>query len=178
MLWCWVGSDDDKLHALRLSDGAVAWQLAPGGCRRATGRGPEAARCDIEDVTLSERGVAYFAGAAIYAASPDGKILWTYTPEVSARQKAALFVGSWLPTAACARSAKTSCIPWGLTAKRWQSQGPGGFDSAPAIGPDGTAYVGDEARRLLAIDSAGQPRFSFISGGPVRATRRCAATAA
>lgn len=166
-----VGSDDDKLHALRLSDGAVAWQLAPGGCRRATGRGPEAARCDIEDVTLSERGVAYFAGAAIYAASPDGKILWTYTPEFPPDKKPHC---SSAPALAPDGSLRAVCQdklyslgPDG--SKRWQVEGPGEFDSAPAIGPDGTAYVGDEARRLLAIDAAGQPRFSFISGGPVRA---------
>ncbi len=166
-----VGSDDDKLHALRLVDGSVAWQLSPGGCRRPSGRGPEAARCDIEDVTLSERGVAYFAGAAIYAASAEGQILWTFTPEFPPDKKPHC---SSAPALAPDGSLRAVCQdklyalgPDG--SKRWQIEGPGEFESAPAIGPDGTAYVGDEARRLLAIDAAGQTRFSFISGGPVRA---------
>jgi outer membrane protein assembly factor BamB len=166
-----VGSDDDKLHALRLLDGSVAWQLSPGGCRRPTGRGPEAARCDIEDVTLSDRGIAYFAGAAIYAASPEGKILWSFVPEFPPDKKPHC---SSAPALAPDGSLRAVCQdklyalgPDG--SKRWQIEGPGEFDSAPAIGPDGTAYIGDEARRFLAIDAAGQQRFSFISGGPVRA---------
>lgn len=166
-----VGSDDDKLHALRLADGGVAWQLSPGGCKRPTGRGPEAARCDIEDVTLSERGVVYFAGAAIYAASAEGKILWSFTPESPPDKKPHC---SSAPALAPDGSLRAVCQdklyalgPDG--SKRWQIEGPGEFDSAPAIAPDGTAYIGDEARRLLAVDAMGQQRFSFISGGPVRA---------
>lgn len=166
-----VGSDDDKLHALRLGDGSVAWQISPGGCRRPTGRGPEAARCDIEDVTLSHRGVVYFAGAAIYAASAEGKILWSFLPEFPPDKKPHC---SSAPALAPDGSLRAVCqdklIALGPDgSKRWQIEGPGEFDSAPAIGPDGTAYIGDEARRLLAIDAAGQQRFSFISGGPVRA---------
>lgn len=167
-----VGSDDDKLRALRLSDGSVAWQISPGGCRWPVGRGPEASRCDIEDVTLSAGGTAYFAGAAVYAASGDGKLLWTYTPEHPPDRKP--HHCSSAPALAPDGSVRAVChdVLYALNpdgSKRWQFEGPGEFDSAPAIGPDGTSYIGDEARRLIAIDAQGQQRFSFISGGPVRA---------
>jgi outer membrane protein assembly factor BamB len=166
-----VGSDDDKLRALRVSDGSVAWQLSPGDCRWAMGRGPEAARCDIEDVTLSEHGVAYFSGAAIHAASADGKLLWTYAPEHPPDKRPHC---SSAPALAPDGSLRAVChdVLYALSpdgSKRWQVEGPGEFDSAPAVGADGTSYIGDEARRFLAIDAQGQPRFSFISGGPVRA---------
>lgn len=166
-----VGSDDDKLRALRVTDGSVAWTLSPGGCRWSTGRGPEASRCDIEDVTLSANGVAYFAGAAIYAASAEGKLLWTYSPEHPPDKKPHC---SSAPAIALDGSLRAVChdVLYALGpdgSKRWQIEGPGEFESAPAVGPDGTSYIGDEARRLLAIDAQGQQRFSFISGGPVRA---------
>lgn len=167
-----VGSDDDKLRALRISDGSVAWQLSPGGCRWSVGRGPEASRCDIEDVTLSTTGIAYFTGAAIYAASADGKLLWTFSPEHPPDKKP--HHCSSAPAVAPDGSLRAVChdVLYALGpdgSKRWQVEGPGEFDSAPAVGPDGTSYIGDEARRLLAIDAQGQQRFSFIAGGPVRA---------
>ena len=166
-----VGSDDDKLRALRVADGSIAWQLSPGGCRWPVGRGPEASRCDIEDVTLTAAGIAYFAGAAIYAASADGKLLWTYAPEHPPDKKPHC---SSAPAVALDGSLRAVChdVLYALSpdgSKRWQVEGPGEFDSAPAVGPDGTSYLGDEARRFLAIDAQGQQRFSFVSGGPVRA---------
>ena len=32
-----VGSDDDKLYSLNLSDGSVRWTAAPGRCARSVG---------------------------------------------------------------------------------------------------------------------------------------------
>lgn len=165
-----VGSDDDKLYALRITDGTVAWTLSPGACRWPTGRSPEAARCDIEDVTLARDGTAYFGGEAIYAAKPDGKLLWSFSPEHPPEKKphcsSAPAIAPDGSVRAVCQDALYALNPDG--SKRWRFEGAGEFDSAPAVGSDGTAYVGDDARRLVAIDPAGQVRFSFTSGGPVR----------
>lgn len=166
-----VGSDDDRLHARQLADGSEAWTLNPGSCRRAVGRGPEAARCDIEDVTIGKDGTIYIAGDGISAVGADGKVRWRFSPEPERDRKRHCSSGPTLghdgAIYAVCSDQLYALNPDG--SKRWQYEGPGEFDSAPALGADGTLYIGDEARRCLAIDPQGQLRFSFISGGPVRA---------
>lgn len=166
-----VGSDDDRLYALRLRDGSLAWTAVPGRCRWAVGRGPEAARCDIEDVTLGPDGTIYVSGDGVHAIGPDGRLRWSFLPPPAGERKRHC---SSAPALGLDGSVYAVCLDqlYALNpdgSKRWQFEAPGEFDSAPAVGPDGTLYVGDEARRFLAIDAQGQVRFSFAPGGAVRA---------
>lgn len=165
-----LGSDDDQLHALRLSDGEKAWALRPGGCRRATGRGPEAARCDIEDVTLGPDGTFYISGDGVYAVQPTGTVRWRFVPEPDQQRKrhcgSAPTLGRDGAVYAVCSDQLYALNPDG--SRRWQLEAPGEWGSAPAIGADGTLYLGDEQRKLIGVDPAGQIRFSFVVGGAVR----------
>lgn len=165
-----LGSDDDQLHAVKLADGEKAWAVRPGGCRRATGRGPEASRCDIEDVTLGPDGTFFIGGDGVYAIQPSGTVRWRFVPEPDQQRKrhcgSAPTLGRDGAVYAVCSDQLYALNPDG--SKRWQLEAPGEFDSAPAVGADGTLYVGDEQRKLLGIDPMGQIRFSFVVGGAVR----------
>ena len=52
--------------------------------------------------------------------------------------------------------------------KRWEFSAQGEFEAAPAISPDGLAYLGSDDRRLYALDALGQVRFSYLAGAPIR----------
>lgn len=169
-----IGSDDDRLYALRLSDASLTWTATPGHCRWAVGRGPEASRCDIEDVTLGSDGTLYLGGDGLYALGPDGKLRWQFIPDFDRGAAILRRHCSSAPALGLDGSVYGVCgdrlyalDPEGKL--RWQFEGPGEFHSAPAVGADGTIYAGDEARRFLAIDPQGQVRFSFVTGGAVRA---------
>ncbi len=164
-----VGSDDDHLYALRVEDGTQVFALSPGSCRWSVGRGPEAMRCDIEDVTLGPDGTVYAGGDGIYAIQPTGRVRWHFEPDANKKRhcSSAPALASDGGIYAVCGDVLYALLPDGN--KRWQFEGPGEFDSAPAISAEGIIYVGDEARRLIALDAQGQVRFSYTAGGAVRA---------
>jgi outer membrane protein assembly factor BamB len=49
----------------------------------------------------------------------------------------------------------------------WELSTGGAVNSSPAVGGDGTVYVGSDDGSLYAIDASGQPRWSFATGGAV-----------
>lgn len=165
-----VGSDDDKLYGLWVSDGTLAFATGTGACKRQTGIGPEASRCDVDDVTQAPSGQVFVGGEAISAYSQDGKLVWTHQPDPTDPHKlhclGAPAVAKDGGVVAACQDQVIALSPEGNL--RWQVATQGELSAAPAIGPDDTVYFGDDSRRLSALDGQGVARFSFISGAPIR----------
>ena len=50
---------------------------------------------------------------------------------------------------------------------QWAVELGGRVDSSPAVGPDGTVYIGTDDGRLLALWPDGTFRWAVLTGGPV-----------
>lgn len=165
----YAGSDDDKVYAANLADGTLRWASAFGRCRRAVGLGPEAARCDVDQLTLGPDGTIYAGGDGIYAIRPDGTLRWRFSPAEKAHCAGAPAVSpEGLVYAGCQDDAVYALDAEGN--KRWEFRGPNDFDSTPALGPDGTVYIGSDDRRLYAFLPDGRLRFAVLTEGPVRSS--------
>ena len=162
-----AGSDDDRLYALAAADGAQKWAVAPGACKRAGGRGPEGARCDLEQVTLGRDGTLFVAGDGVTALAPDGTVRWRYLPQRKVHCGGAPSIGLDGAVYAVCQDALIALNYDG--SKRWEWFAPAEIDQPPALAPDGTAYLGCDDRKLYALDPLGQVRFSVLAGGPIRA---------
>lgn len=55
-------------------------------------------------------------------------------------------------------------------AANWSTDLGQAIRSAPAVGPDGTIYVGNDSNRLHAVAPTGAVRWSFLAGGDVRSS--------
>lgn len=162
----YVGSDDDKLYALTVADGSVRWTASPGTCKRALGAGPESSRCDVEGVTPGFDGSLYIGGEGITALAPDGKVRWRYSSERRHCGSAPALSPDGLVYAVC-QDLLVCLGPDGT--KRWEIALSLDLAESPVIGPDGTAYLGAEDRRVYAVSKEGVVKFSVLTGGPVRA---------
>jgi outer membrane protein assembly factor BamB len=162
----YVGSDDDKLYSLALADGSVRWTASPGSCKRSLGVGPENSRCDVEGVTPSPDGSFYFGGDGITAVGSDGKVRWRYLSERRHCGSAPSLSPDGLIYAVC-QDLLICLQPDGI--KRWEIALALDLAETPAIGPDGTAYLGGDDRRIYAVSKEGVVKFSILTGGPVRA---------
>ncbi len=113
-------------------------------------------------VAVGPGGVLYAGntGGTAYAIKPDGKPLWTFTAG-----------GSLWTTPAFAGSSSY----WGsldlniyklnaIGRPVWHTFTPGFVVSSPAIGSDGTVYIGSFDSKLYALDpSTGKPRWTFAT---------------
>ena len=183
LVWCspalgpggvvYVGSDDDRLYALDVADGTVRWTFTAGPCRINVGTGPEAARCDVDAVTVGPDGTVYASADGLYALRPDGTVRWKFAPGVTHCASGAavgsqegdggtVFVG-------CRDHGFYALDPM-TGAKRWEFRAGDDVDSTAAIAPDGTVYVGSDDHKLYAFLPGGTLRFALTTGGPVRAS--------
>ncbi len=177
LVWCspalgpggalYVGSDDDRLYALDAADGNVRWTFTAGPCKRALGVGPEAARCDVDAVTVGPDGTVYIASDGLYALAPDGTLKFHFT--LRAHCGAAPAVGpDGTIYIGCQDGALYALAPDGV--KRWEFRANGDVDSAPAVGADGTVYVGADDHKLYALGPAGVLKWAVQTGGDVRSS--------
>jgi len=168
----YVGSDDDRLYALDARDGALRFTVTAGPCRRSVGVGPEAARCDVDGVTVGPDGTIYFVADGAYAIHPDGTFAFRFrlpthcasTPAVGPDRT--LYFG-------CQDGRLYALAPDGT--KRWDYPTGDDVDSSPAVAPDGTIYVGSDDHKLYAFSPNGSLRFALQTGGPVRSSPALAA---
>lgn len=165
----YVGSDDDHLYALGLGDGAVRFDVTPGQCRRAVGIGPEASRCDIDQVTVGPDGALYTGGDAIYALNPDGSLRWRFSPAQRTHCAGAPALGAdGAVYLGCQDDSVYAINPDGT--RRWEFRGGDDFDGSPSVGADGTVYIGGDDKRLYALGPDGRPKYSLLTEGPIRGT--------
>ncbi len=51
--------------------------------------------------------------------------------------------------------------------KKWEYETGGGIDSSPAIGSDGTIYVGSYDKKLYALNSDGSKKWEYETGSGI-----------
>ena len=161
----YVGSDDDRLYALDSDSGAVRWSFVAGPCKRAIGFGPEAARCDIDGVTVGPDGTIYFVADGAYALRPDGTLKWRFALRTHCAAPPAVGEGGNVYFG-CQDGRLYALGPDG--SKRWEFPTKDDIDSPPAIGADGTIYFGSDDSRLYALGPTGVLRWALKTGGDVR----------
>ena len=176
LVWCspalgqgvvYVGSDDDRLYALDAVDGTVRWTFTAGPCRRAVGVGPEAARCDVDGVTVGPDGTVYLVADGIYALKPDGTLRFRLA--LATHCAGAPAVGSdGTVYAGCQDHALYALAPDGT--KRWEFRAGDDIDSAPALADDGTIYFGSDDTKVYALTPAGVLKWAVKTAGPVRSS--------
>ncbi|HZS39474.1 MAG TPA: PQQ-binding-like beta-propeller repeat protein [Polyangia bacterium] len=164
----YVGSDDDHLYALDLKDGSLKWQLTAGPCRTAVGSGPEAARCDVDGVTVAPDGTIYASADGLYALRPDGSLKWKFSPGPTHCASSAAVGPDGTVYVGCQDDALYALDPGGV--KLWELRAGDDVDSSPSVAPDGTVYVGSDDHRLYALGPGGVVRFAVTTGGAVRSS--------
>ncbi len=182
LVWCspalgpggalYVGSDDDKLYALDAGGGEVRWTFAAGPCKRSSGVGPEASRCDVDGVTIGPDGTIYLVADGAYALRPDGTTRFRFrlnthcggAPAVG--PDGTVYIG-------CQDGALYALGPDGE--KRWEFRAGDDVDSSPAVGADGTVYVGSDDHKLYALGPTGAVKWAVQTGGDVRSSPAIAA---
>ncbi len=55
-------------------------------------------------------------------------------------------------------------------AKKWEFTTGDSIYSSPAIGADGTIYIGSSDSKLYAIESNGKEKWKFTAGGPINSS--------
>lgn len=178
LIWCspavgnglaYVGSDDDHLYALDLADGNVKWKVTTGPCRTAIGTGPEAARCDVDAVTLAPDGTLYASADGLYAIAPDGKVKWKFFPGATHCASSPAVGPDGTVFVGCHDDALYALDPV-TGAKKWEFRTGDDVDSSPSVAPDGTVYVGSDDHKLYAFAPGGMVKFAVTTNGPVRSS--------
>ena len=169
----YAGSDDDHLYALDVRDGTVRWQFTAGPCRNAVGVGPEAARCDVDGVTVAPDGTLSASADGLYALRPDGTLKWKFSPGTTHCASTPAVGPDGLIYVGCQDDALYALAPDGT--KRWELRSGDDVDSSPAVAPDGTIYVGSDDHKLYALAPGGAVKWAVTTGGAVRSSPALAA---
>jgi outer membrane protein assembly factor BamB len=162
----YVGSDDDRLYALDERDGSQRWAFTAGPCRTQVGIGPEAARCDVDGVTVAPDGTIYAAADGLYALRADGTLKWKFSPGSTHCATQPAVGPDGLVYVGCQDDALYAIDPTGV--KRWELRTGDDVDSSPMVAPDGTVWVGSDDHKLYALGPGGVVRFAVTTGGAVR----------
>ncbi len=165
----YAGSDDDKLYALDVKDGTVRWVFTAGPCRISIGTGPEAARCDVDGVTVAPDGTVYASADGLYALRPDGTLKWKFAPGTTHCASTPAVGADGTVYVGCRDDGFYALDP-ATGVKRWEFRAGGDVDSSAAVAPDGTVYVGSDDHKLYAFAPGGALKFAVTTGGAVRSS--------
>ncbi len=146
----YVGADDDHLYAIDHTKGTVVWKTKLGTCSPARAPGPEGARCDADGgPTIGPDGDLYIGADGVYRVSRDGVIRWHY-PEGNAKAKhvfsSPLVTKDGLVVFGGQDGFVTAIDTDG--AEAWRYKVRADVDGSPAVGVDGTIYIGADDGRL------------------------------
>ncbi|MEW5803579.1 MAG: PQQ-binding-like beta-propeller repeat protein, partial [bacterium] len=153
----YIGSLDNKLYALN-PDGSLKWSYKTGDLIRSS-------------PAIGSDGTVYVGSHdnKLYALNPTGSLKWSYQTEGDVESSPAIgtdgtvYVGSyislyiedeWIP----------NCKLYALNpdgSLKWAYQTGGGILSSPAIGADGTVYVGSYDKKLYALNPDGSLKWSY-----------------
>jgi outer membrane protein assembly factor BamB len=183
LVWCspalgpgnvvYIGSDDDRLYAFDAADGNIKWTFTAGPCKRALGVGPEAARCDVDGVTIGPDGTIYFVADGAYALAPDGTQKFHFAIQHTHCAGAPAVGPDGTVYVGCQDGALYALAADGN--KLWEFRAAGDVDSSPAVAPDGTVYFGSDDKKLYALGPGGALKWAVQTGGDIRSSPAIAA---
>jgi outer membrane protein assembly factor BamB len=162
-----IGSGDERLYRLRTGPGLsrkrrIVWSFTPtlppaGGQQVSWWEG---------NVAIGPAGTIYAGntGGAAYAINPDGSLRWAAPRGQSVWTTPAFGQG---PESGNSFWGSVDLFAFSLDqngSRRWQTFTPGYVTSSPALGSDGTVYVGSFDHKLYALDpDTGRVRWAFAT---------------
>jgi outer membrane protein assembly factor BamB len=155
----YIRSDDGKLYALNPADGSTKWTATIGISSLGT---------SYSSPVVAPDGTIYCAGASsrLYAITPAGATKWTFqtdfifaSPSIAA--DGTIYLGVSAPT-----RRMYALRPDGTT--KWEFIVGDSVSSSAAIGADGTIYFGSADKKLYAVNSAGDLRWTYEAGAAIR----------
>jgi outer membrane protein assembly factor BamB len=168
----YVGTDDDKLHAIDPAKSEIVWTLEVGDCKPTRAPGPEGARCDADGgPTIGPSGDLYLGADGVYRIGRDGKVKWHY-PEGEDRPKH-VFSSPLVTADGAVYFGGQDGFVTALTddgKKAWQYTIRADVDGSAALGIDGTLYVGADDGRIHAIRRDGTLKWSFVTQKDIRSS--------
>jgi len=164
----YVGSNDNKLYAIN-PDGTLRWSYATGG--------------NVESSpAIGNNGTIYVGSSKLYAINPDGALKWSYTTRDGYNTRyveSSPAIGNndivYITASVSPEGGRGyltndelyAIYPNG-TLKWNYFEGDEQLDLySPAIGPEGTVYVGSSEGKVYAINPNGTLRWSYTTGGNV-----------
>jgi outer membrane protein assembly factor BamB len=168
----YVGTDDDKLHAIDPVGREIVWTLELGACTPTRAPGPEGARCDADGgPTLGPSGDLYVGADGIYRITREGEIVWHYPPDEEAAKHVfatPLVTSDGLVCFGGQDGMLTALTQQGT--KLWQHVVRADADGSPALGVDGTIYFGADDGRVHALRRDGSLKWSFVTQKDIRSS--------
>lgn len=169
--WLYFGADDDRLRAVDPVAGTIAWSRRLGSCEPPRAAGPEGVRCDVDGGPSLGPGGDLYAGAdGLYRVSNTGEIRWHYPAPGEGR--GAHVVSTPLVTEELVVFGNYGRRVVALDHEgsvRWTLELGADVDGSPALGRDGTIYVGADQGGVHAIAPDGTLRWRSSIRAPVRA---------
>ncbi len=161
----YLPSADDHLYALNATNGTVAWSFTTGGTIHAT-------------PAIGADGTIYIGSydQNFYAISPQGKEIWYHwtggliDSGASMAPDGTIYIGATFTSPTPNQGMLYAFYPDGTV--KWShlifsASYSAAIDSSPAIGADGTIYVGSEDHDLYAITPAGWNKWAAATGGGI-----------
>jgi len=147
----YVGSDDNKLHAVN-PDGTEKWTLTAGG--------------DVSSPAIGRYGTVYFGSddGKLHEVSPEGEEIWSRDLGSAVGSPAIGADGTVYVT-----SGSSLCAFSSLGDKKWEFETGAGIGTfaVPVIGPDSTIYVGSNSGKLHAVKPDGIEKWAITTGGDI-----------
>ncbi|MBP6963896.1 MAG: PQQ-binding-like beta-propeller repeat protein [Armatimonadetes bacterium] len=155
----YCGSSDGYLYALNAT-GTLKWRRTIGGCA-------------MTSPAVASDGTIYIGGSnqCLNAINPNGTVKWQYqtganvssTPAISP-DGSRIYVSSLDLNLYCISSAGAKI--WNFAIIQLASKTP----SSPALGPDGTIYIGSNDNKLFAVNPDGTEKWHYTTGFDVRSS--------
>jgi len=155
----YVGSGDGYLYAINPT-GTLKWRRSIGGCA-------------MTSPAIASDGTIYIGGGnqCLNAINPNGTVKWQYqtganvasTPAISP-DGSRIYVSSLDLNLYCISSSGTKI--WNFPLIQLAAKTP----SSPALGPDGTIYIGSNDNKLFAVNPDGTEKWHYTTGFDIRSS--------
>lgn len=171
----YIGTDDDRLHAIDTESGDEKWRVKLGNCEPTRAPGPEGARCDVDGgPTIGPDGDLYVGADGVYRLRREnGEVVWHYPSAEAEERPKHVFSAPAVTRDGHVYVGGQDGYVTALDQKgavRWQHKVIADVDGSPTIGIDRAVYVGADDGRVYALREDGSLRWSFVAQRDIRSS--------